>query len=62
MSNEKTMSEVEIASKIRAKKPFKVYSNRDRKAVLTGAKFLGVRVVTAINTTATPPFFNVMFP
>lgn len=42
----KQMTELEIAAKLKAKKPFSVANEADRKKVLTASKFLGVQVIT----------------
>jgi hypothetical protein len=46
MSENKIMSELEIAVKLKAGKRFEVGSIREQKKALTGAKFLGVEITT----------------
>jgi hypothetical protein len=46
MSSKKEMSELEIASKLKAGKRFVVQTIREQKRALTGAKFLGIEIKT----------------
>lgn len=43
------MSDLEIASRLRAKRNFSVPGNLERKAVLQAAKWLGLQVSTRAN-------------
>ena len=54
------MTEIQIASKIKAGKNFKVSTNRERKMALTAAKYLGVDIITRICSDASG--FDVYFP
>ena len=58
MANKNGLSELEIASKLRAGKSFIVPTNKDRKRVLAGAKFFGVRVKTMTTSAGS---FEVLF-
>lgn len=52
MSETNEMSELQIAAKLKAGKPFIVNTAREQKRVLMGAKFLGVKVITRAFATA----------
>ena len=42
----KQMTELEIANRLRLKKPFFVKTSQERQKVLDGAKYIGVKVAT----------------
>jgi hypothetical protein len=42
----KPMSELQIAAKLKAGKPFKVSTKREQNIALTGAKILGIKIST----------------
>jgi hypothetical protein len=57
MSKEKPLSKMAIASKLKAKKPFRVSTKLERIYVLTAAKYLEV----SVSTRADGDGFNVFF-
>lgn len=49
LRTKRRMSDLEIASRLRAKRNFSVPGNLERKAVLQAAKWLGLQVSTRAN-------------
>jgi hypothetical protein len=46
MSAKKEMTELHIASKLKAGKEFYISTEREQKRVLTGSKYLGIEITT----------------
>lgn len=49
MSAKQKMTELQIAAKIKAGKPFTVPAERERKMALSAAKYLGIGIFTKAN-------------